>query len=61
MRKNFLNKEIIKKNVLFSVQKVNHNYDLNPKFEQKNFQKEDRTSHSIAKGIMAENKIMKKF
>jgi len=33
----------------FSVQKVNHNYDLNLKFEQKIFKTNDRTSSSRGK------------
>ena len=56
MCKNFVNKEIIKN----SVPKVNHNYNLNPKQKQKNFQNEDRTSNSISKGKMVGNKKMKK-
>ena len=34
----------------FSVQKVNHNYDLDPKFEQKNYKNEDMNSNPISKG-----------
>ena len=45
---------------LFSVQKVDHNYDLNPKFEQKNFKNEDGNSNSISKGKMAGIKSRKK-
>jgi len=45
---------------LFSVQKVDYNYDLNPKFEQKNFKNEDGNSNSISKGKMAGIKRRKK-
>ena len=45
---------------LFLVQKVKNNYDLNPKFEQKNFKNEDRNSNSISMGKMAKTRIMKK-
>ena len=44
----------------FSVQKVYHNYDLNPKFEQKNFKNEDRPTNSISKEKMVGNKRKKK-
>jgi len=39
---------------------VNHNHDLNPKFEQKNLKNKDRTSNKISKGKMAGNKKRKK-
>ena len=42
--------------LLFSVQKVNHNFDLNPKFEQKNFKNEDDNSNSIYKEKWQEKK-----
>ena len=45
---------------LFYVQKVNHNYDLYPKFEQKNFKNEDRNLNSVTQGNMAGNKRRKK-
>ena len=45
----------------FSVQKIYHNYDLNPKFEQKNFKNEDRPTNSISKEKMVGNKKRKKI
>ena len=50
---------------LFSVHNVRKNYDLNPKFEQKNFKNEDGTSNSISKkkngGKQKREKINKKL